>query len=247
MKKIYIAAAIAAIISGALLYFYLTKQEAANTAQNETSTVRLITVSEEVPAYTPLTAAKLVYTELPEEYVPSGAVMKLSEVLGKVSDGSLYPGEILLSSMIGTEKEKAGSLSYTVPEGMRAMTVEVDNASGVAGYIVPGDHIDLLLYVSEEPAENEGSEDIPAYTYICGDDIEVLAVGDVTFEEGGVYASLTLALTPDQCREVYAAQSMCGYDGRGCGLNALLRRYDDEETLEHKAEKSPIEYTGGRK
>lgn len=245
MKKIYIIAAIAAILSGTLLYLYLNKKEADSVPEGPVL-VRVLTVSEEIPAFTGLTAEKLAFTELPEEYVPENAVRKVSDALGKVSDGVLYPGEIILSPMIGTEKEKARSMSYAIPEGMRAMTVEVDNAAGVAGYISAGDFIDLLLYVSPKPAEDENSEDVPAYTYICGDDLEVLAAGDVTFEDGTVYTSLTLALTPEQCREVYAAQSMCNYDGSGCGLNALLRRHGDDSALAHVTVKTEIEYKGGK-
>lgn len=245
MKKIYIIAAVAAIISGALLYFYLNKKEEASIPEGP-SIVKVLTVSEEVPAFTELTPDNLMYVEFPEDYVPKDAVLKASDAVGSVSDGTLYPGEIILSSMIGTEKEKARSMSYAIPEGMRAMTVEVDNVGGVAGYIAAGDFIDLLLYVSPQPAEEEGKEDIPAYTYICGDNIEVLAVGDVTFEGGAVYTSLTLSLTPEQCREVYAAQSMCNYDGSGCGLNALLRRHGDKEGLEHTTVKTAIEYKGGK-
>ena len=243
MKKIYIAAAIAAIISGALLYFYLTKQEEAKIPEGPVIT-QVLTVSKEVPAFTELSADNLMYMEMPEDYVPEGAVLNASDAVGLVSDGDLYPGEMILAPMIGTEKEKARSMSYAIPEGKRAMTVEVDNASGVAGYIAAGDFIDLLLYVSPVPAEDEFSKDIPAYTYVCGDNLEVLAVGDVTFQDGTVYASLTLALTPDQCREVYAAQSMCNYDGSGNGLNALLRRHGDEEALDHTTVKSVIEYRG---
>lgn len=246
MKKIYVIAAIAAIISGSLLYFYLNKQDAENSVPKGPVTVQVLTVSSEVPAFCTLNEENLSYMDFPQDFVPKDAVLKVSDALGLISDGTLYPGEIILSSMIGTEKEKARSMSYAIPEGMRAMTVEVDNAAGVAGYIETGDYIDLLLYVSPKPAKDEESEDIPAYTYICGDNLEVLAVGDVTFEDDSVYTSLTLSLTPEQCREVYAAQSMCNYDGSGCGLNALLRRHGDEEALEHKTVRTAIEYKGVR-
>ena len=207
---------------------------------------QVVTAAVEVPAHTVLTQEHLQVTLFPAEYIPADAVRSISEAVNLVSDGTLYPGEMLLSGMLGTVDEKADCLAYTIPEGMRAMTIEVDKCTGVGGYITSGDRIDLLMYGSPKEAEaneedgEQGNEGEAAYTCVVADDALVLAAGDITHAEGEVYTTLTLALTPEQCREVYAADCMCNFDGSGYGLCALLRSREDHTELSHTSEKALI-------
>lgn len=233
MKKIYLIAAVAAVISGLLLFFYLRGVEAdANANAVQEATGQVVTPAADIPAYTPLTAEMLTTTDMPKDCIPANAVTSISDCLGLVSDSVLYPGEVLLTPMIGPIEEKAEELSYLVPEGKRAMAITVNAITGVGGYITAGDHVDLILYCSSTSEEGE----LTAYTQIVGDNIEVLAAGDIAYEAGSVYTTITLALTPEECREVYAAQALCSFDNVGCGLNVLLRSPGDEISLEHTME-----------
>ena len=67
-----------------------------------------------------------------------------------VSDGNrrvlttIYPGEPIITAKITGENGRAG-LAGIITEGMRAVTIPVNTVNGVAGFIQPGDRVDILL------------------------------------------------------------------------------------------------------
>jgi pilus assembly protein CpaB len=69
-----------------------------------------------------------------------------------------------------------GSLSVILEEGKRAVTVRVDDVRGVAGFILPGDSVDVVL-ISEDPAfQREGYSDILLHH------VKVLAIDQLVAE-----------------------------------------------------------------
>ncbi|MCR4427582.1 MAG: Flp pilus assembly protein CpaB, partial [Firmicutes bacterium] len=111
--------------------------------------------------------------------------------------------EILVKSLVGEEK-RLTRLAYAVPVGKRAVSVQVDDVSGVSGMLRPGDRVDVL-----------GTFDVPggagqpfSGTTIFLQNIEVLAVGQSLSDAapaegggaGGKYGTVTLAVTPADAR-----------------------------------------------
>jgi pilus assembly protein CpaB len=107
----------------------------------------------------------------PRESVPAGAFSTVDSVVGQTTKIFMTAKEpvtaIKLSSL-------GGGLSMLVRPGMRASTVEVNQVSGVSGFILPGDRVDMLVTV-----ERIGNPD-DAYTQTILQDIEVLAAGQET-------------------------------------------------------------------
>lgn len=83
----------------------------------------------------------------PQDAFPEGAFTATSEV---ISDGNrrvlttIFPGEPIITAKITGENGRAG-LAGIIAEGMRAVTIPVDSVNGVAGFIQPGDRVDILL------------------------------------------------------------------------------------------------------
>ncbi len=83
----------------------------------------------------------------PQDAFPEGAFTATSEV---ISDGNrrvlttIFPGEPIITAKITGENGRAG-LAGIITEGMRAVTIPVDGVNGVAGFIQPGDRVDILL------------------------------------------------------------------------------------------------------
>ena len=97
-------------------------------------------------------AASLVEIPWPEGKLPSGAYNTISQA---TSDGerlvltSIQANEpLLLSKLSG--KDGRAALSNKLSSGMRAVTIPVDDVSGVAGFITPGDRVDIVLIRSGE-------------------------------------------------------------------------------------------------
>jgi len=76
--------------------------------------------------------------------LPVSAVLKKEDALGRGVIASIYEGEPLLDSRLAARGAGAG-LSATIPPGMRAVAIRVNEVVGVAGFVVPGQRVDILV------------------------------------------------------------------------------------------------------
>ncbi len=83
----------------------------------------------------------------PEDAVPAGAFAKISDVMAsgrRVVLTAIEANEPILSSKITGAGQRA-TLSAMINDGMRAVTVRVNDVDGVAGFVLPGDRVDVAL------------------------------------------------------------------------------------------------------
>lgn len=80
----------------------------------------------------------------PKEFIPQGETFgSPSEVSGRVAKQDLFPGEpIYLQKVSGSNTN--GGLPAVIPNGLRAVSVAVTEVKGVAGFVKPGDRVDVL-------------------------------------------------------------------------------------------------------
>ncbi|HZZ44844.1 MAG TPA: Flp pilus assembly protein CpaB [Tepidisphaeraceae bacterium] len=115
-----------------------------------------------------LTTASLAWKEIPE-----GTFKNPSDVIGRVATSPLVKGEPVLEALLAPAGTASG-LQALVPEGMRAITIEVNEFSGVAGLIEPGCSVDVVATL-EDPKSKEHL----ARTIV--QNVKVMAVGQRTF------------------------------------------------------------------
>jgi pilus assembly protein CpaB len=109
----------------------------------------------------------------PEGAVPAGTFSKVTEVMegGKrVVLSSIEPNEPILASKITGPGQKA-TLSAIIQDGMKAVTIRVNDVEGVAGFVLPGDRVDVM--VTRQPDKISSSTDIVLQN------VRVLAVDQV--------------------------------------------------------------------
>ncbi len=84
----------------------------------------------------------------PTDALPEGAFTDIAQIAGPGQDRvvlrPIEPNEPVLASKVSGSGGKA-SLSTVIDQNMRAMTIHVNDATGVAGFITPGDRVDILL------------------------------------------------------------------------------------------------------
>ncbi|MFL5031441.1 MAG: Flp pilus assembly protein CpaB [Xanthobacteraceae bacterium] len=83
----------------------------------------------------------------PEGAVPTGTFTTVADLLApgkRIVLYSIEPNEPILASKITGPGQK-GTLSAILQEGMKAVTVRVNDVEGVAGFVLPGDHVDVLM------------------------------------------------------------------------------------------------------
>lgn len=194
MKKIRLVALIAAVVTALGLFFFLKSLNKPATVAKATVIVAASNISQN----TTITQTMIKKVSLPAESVLSGAVTNESQVVGKVVNTDLVAGEQIVGSQLVKAGEVGSStLAYAVKAGDRAITVGVDDVSGLDGMIKPGNAVDII-------AQNkvaQGSTTVPGATLLL-QNITVLAVDQVLTKDGvaqgKTYKTVTLDVTPNQ-------------------------------------------------
>jgi pilus assembly protein CpaB len=76
--------------------------------------------------------------------LPKGAILKKENAIGRGVISNLYLGEPVLESRLAAPGS-GGGLAATIPQGMRATAVRVNEVVGVAGFVTPGMRVDVLI------------------------------------------------------------------------------------------------------
>lgn len=160
----------------------------------------------------------------PKETVPEGGFAKIDEMLTeeRVVIRQIAKNEPVLRSKITGEGGRA-SLSAQIASSMRAITIRVNDILGVAGFVLPGDHVDLLL-------TREIGDDNPV-THILLQNVKVLGIDQNANESADsvqVARATTLEVTPEQAQKIVLAATVGN-------INLALRNYIDVDPTRHRA------------
>lgn len=107
--------------------------------------------------------------------VPQGVILKPEDAIGRGVIANIFAGEPILNSRLATPGS-GGGLAATIPPGMRAAAVKVDDVVGVAGFVTPGMRVDVLIS-GNPPGNNSGNNTQGTLTKTLLQNIEVLSAG----------------------------------------------------------------------
>lgn len=210
------AAATLGALAAAAGYSGITSQ-ASNDASRKFTPV--VVVSEDVTFGTRLDANLLRVVPYPKESVPSGAFSSIDSVVGHVTKVFLGAREPATTTKLSS---RGGGLSMLVRPAMRATSLEVNPVSGVSGFVLPGDQVDVLVTVTDPGPKRE------AYTRTILQKVEVLAAGQKTEQQDNkpvTVQSVTLLVDPGQAETLALAQNQ----GK---IHLILRNPEDRELRE---------------
>jgi pilus assembly protein CpaB len=178
----------------------------------------------------------------PTEMVPNGALLSVEDATGRSAALPFLAGEVILEGKLAP-KDAGRGLASLVPKGMRAYTIQSTRAaSNVAGFILPGNKVDVLLTLKGSPQDDTGG----GTTTTLLQSVEILAVDqqlDAPAENRNnlkELSSITLLVTPDQATLLDLGQNT----GQ---LTLALRNADDSEESDRSATTlSQVRYPQGR-
>ena len=163
---------------------------------------------------TELSAAMLEEVAWPSKAMPAGAFAKISDVLSpgrRVVLAAIERNEPVLALKITGPGQRA-TLSALVKPGMKAVTIRVNDVEGVGGFVLPGDHVDVVL--TRQIDKGQASSEVVLQ------DTRVLAVdqsADERTNKAAVAKSVTLEVSIVQAQKVWLASSVGS-------LSLLLRK-----------------------
>jgi pilus assembly protein CpaB len=160
----------------------------------------------------------------PKDAMTPDMFTEKSQVIGKVAIDNVFKGEPLNARRV-VDPKGGNVFSLGFPENKRAFTVRVNDVSGVGGFLLPDNHVDVLAS-RKLPGSNEET-----VTETIVQDIKVLAVDQESTSDNKkpvVVRSVTLEMTPHQAEEVFNAQQQ--------GSIQLALRNPADKTLVRKPE-----------
>lgn len=183
---------IAAIAVGALAAFMIFNYVGGveDQANEGAERVDVFVVRKDVPKGMPGEQARdegyIVQDKIPREFLPASAVRSLDQIDGRVALNNLAANQVLVDGMFVDPAEAQVGFSARIPESEVAVTVSIDEVRGVAGLLVPGDKVDLLV-TAQTSVEDETDPGVPAaaQSRIVYHSVEILAIGQTATPQPG--------------------------------------------------------------
>lgn len=150
-----VVAVIAGLIASAAVNNYISQYQKVAQADPVDNRVNVIVAQYRIPAGTAIKADHLTVSRFPAEIAPERSFRDMDSVLGRVVRTTIFPGEIIVENRLEPPGAAAG-LSALIPEGQRAITLKVNDTSAVAGFINPGNYVDVVTTI-RGAADDEGT------------------------------------------------------------------------------------------
>lgn len=264
MKPARIILLIVALVAGGLAAFLVTRsdsapEQTASTEVVEEAKAQVLVARKSIGVGERLSADSVQWQDWPEgalrsEYVTMSAMPDApASLTGAVARFEFFPGEPIREAKL--VRSDQGYLSAVLAEGMRGVSVGVTALSGAGGFVVPNDHVDVLL--TKSTAAGQQSELILS-------NVRVLAIGARLGELGATGGQedpnapattpvpfveptiATLELTPGQAETLVnsasagelslALRSVADFnktsDGQGSSQTVRLVRFGKEQSIQ---------------
>jgi len=178
---------------------------------------KVLVARKALPVGTIVDAESLAYQPWPKELIQSAYYTEgspdsdMTKLLGTVVRYPVTAGQPLTHGALVGPNDR-GFLAAALGPGMRAVTVPVNTASGVAGFVFPGDRVDMVL-TQQVQGGGEGaplkvSETIVRNIRVLATDQRIDSKGDDGKTEVKTFSNVTLEVTPRIAEKIAVAQSM---------------------------------------
>lgn len=190
------------------------------------ASTRILTAAMSVPLGTQISARHVSSMEMIPGQEPAGSFHDEKEVDGKVTAVNVQAGQLLLASMFTKEGESA--LAANVEKDKRAVTVRVDDVVGVAGFLLPGNRVNVVATRSDRNGI------VTSETILSN--IKVLAVDQTAAtnsSEPVVVRAVTLEVSPEEAETLLK--------GKAAGsIQLALRNPLDDSDARRKVVPEPV-------
>lgn len=219
----------AALVVAGLLTVFTYRSFVKKVSGLHPNTTTVVVASRDLPVGAMLADDDLHTVDLPSSDLPANVVTDPKLAVGRGVISPMVKNEIVLDSKLAAAKAGAG-LPSMIPPNMRAVSVQVNDVIAVAGFVVPGTRVDVLLTGSPKGAA--GNTDVMTTTVL--ENVEVIAAGQKIEpnSEGkpDKVPVITLLVSPADAQKLTLASS----EGH---IQLALRNPLDE----HKSDVVPVE------
>src|SRR5436190_4456240 len=214
-----IVAALLGAAAAIVGYFGLSSLATRAVAKSDANYRNVIVTASDLTYGVKLDRAMLRMARYPKDAVPEGAFASMDSVVGQTTKVFMGAREPVTATKMSS---RGGGLSMLVRPSMRAASLEVNQVSGVSGFVLPGDRVDVLVTVDARQATED------AVTRTVLQNTEVLAAGQKTEQQDNkpiTVQSVTLLVDPAGAE----ALALSAHEGK---IHLVLRNPEDQETVQ---------------
>jgi pilus assembly protein CpaB len=206
-NRIFAVLAIAVLAGGGLAYgtYNLVQPRNEGVRNVPMKTQPVVVAAADLSLGAELKQDDLKVVSFPDGQAPEGAFTTAQEIVGRGIIVPIVKNEPILAAKLASKEAGAG-LPPVIPEGMRAVSVRVNEVIGVAGYVLPGTRVDVVATAS--PTSNQN--DMTSKVVLAN--VQVVTAGTrlEQDQEGGKpmqVTVVTLLVTPEQAERVALAST----------------------------------------
>lgn len=198
LEKLTLAVTVAAAVTiFAIIFAGWTAWQSFSTTQALKSSMRSVVVAvEEIPSGTTITKDMLGMLDVPARYLSADATSDAGQLVGQRANVTISANDQVTPKMV-SGSGNTSSASAQLTSGEKAITIKVDDATGIAGLIKQGDRVNVI-------SSNKGQ----VRTIVSK--VRVVALDNYLSGSKGSYRYVTVALTSDQVHAVRQAESVAG-------------------------------------
>jgi pilus assembly protein CpaB len=202
--RIFAVLAIAVLAGGGLAYGTYNFMQNAPAKTVATPTQPVVVAAANLQLGSELRKEDLKVVNFPSGQAPEGAFPKPADLVGRGLIVPVVAWEPILAAKLASKEAGAG-LPPVIPEGMRAVSVRVNEVIGVAGYVLPGTRVDVLA------TANPTNERADTTTKLILANVQVLTAGTrIEDQDKGKpmqVTVVTLLVTPEQAEHLALAST----------------------------------------
>ena len=186
-RRLLLLALVAGIVAAILIYAALSRRsESAGGAGGAASMASAVVAKQDIPARTKITTSMVEVQQVPSDTRSELAYTDLSQVVGQVTRYPIATNEEVLSTKVvslASVAKTGDSLSYVIPEGSRAISIQVNEVISSGGLVLPGDYVDVIGVFDVTFGTGDQQTTVDKYfSRIILQNIEVLAVAQTVVD-----------------------------------------------------------------
>lgn len=212
MKKIKI---IALVLSTVIMLFAINSSFF-KSRKNSSQTIEAIIAVQDIPEQTVIKKDMLKKVKILKEHAPENIVLNEDDIAGMVSLNPVFANDVLTSSKVSEPGSAKSGVSFLIPHGERAITLDVQMSTGIAGLLRIGNKVDIVN------VDKDKARMVLQNKQVLALDKKISDSQKDAISDQNTYLTITLLLTPEEALELALADE----NGQN---RAILRNPEDEE------------------
>lgn len=169
----------------------------------------VIVAKVDIPPKTKITLEMVSEVKVPAEYIQPGTITSLDKVLGIMVREQIVSGEQISERRLVRESKSVG-FTGIIPRDRRAVTVAVNEVTGVAGFVKAGDYVDIVVSFDAAAVGDHASQVVMQNILVLAANRDTeISNGDTTVKdsvkEANKMGTVTMAVTPDEAAKLTLA------------------------------------------